>query len=178
MFSRNSTWHQYFRVTLTRIRKELINKPPFVSAVCFLSSINHHFGRAGRLGLRRKWGRRGTSEQISPLPPHPVSYFFALTRGLVPFRVILEIRNNSMKGTEASVLEVCYWNEKLWLSGSRRGLFLKTSFRQNFENFISRAPTIPRVSNGLWGHLRACELRVYFCEHEQWSDMSCEQRAL
>ena len=34
------------------------------------------------------------------------------------------------------------------------------------------------VSNGLCEHLRACEQCVYFCEHEQWSNMFCEQRAL
>ena len=34
------------------------------------------------------------------------------------------------------------------------------------------------VSNGLSEHLRACEQCVYFCEHEQLSNFSCEQRAL
>ena len=33
------------------------------------------------------------------------------------------------------------------------------------------------VSNGLCEHLRACEQCVYFCEHEQLSYFSCEQRA-
>ena len=34
------------------------------------------------------------------------------------------------------------------------------------------------VSNGLCEHLRACEHCVYFCEHEQLSNFSCEQRAV
>ena len=33
------------------------------------------------------------------------------------------------------------------------------------------------VWNGLCEHLRACEQCIYFCEHEQWSNMSCEQQA-
>ena len=37
---------------------------------------------------------------------------------------------------------------------------------------------IEGVSNGLCEHLRACEQCVYFCEHEQLSNFSCEQRAL
>ena len=34
------------------------------------------------------------------------------------------------------------------------------------------------VSNGLCEHLRSCEQCVYFCEHEQWSTLSCEKRVL
>ena len=34
------------------------------------------------------------------------------------------------------------------------------------------------VSNGLCEHLRACEHCVYFCEHEQLLNFSCEQGAL
>ena len=34
------------------------------------------------------------------------------------------------------------------------------------------------VSNGLCDHLQACEQCVDFCEHEQFSKFSCEQRAL
>ena len=33
------------------------------------------------------------------------------------------------------------------------------------------------VSNGHCEHLCPCEQCVYFCEHEQWSVFSCEQRA-
>ena len=34
------------------------------------------------------------------------------------------------------------------------------------------------VSNGLCEHLRVREHCVFFCEHEQWLNLSCEQRAL
>ena len=37
---------------------------------------------------------------------------------------------------------------------------------------------IEGVSNGLCENLRACEQCVYFCELEQLSNFSCEQRAL
>ena len=42
--------------------------------------------------------------------------------------------------------------------------------------FSNAAVKTVRV-NGLCEHLRACEQCVYFCEHEQRSNMSCELRA-
>ena len=37
---------------------------------------------------------------------------------------------------------------------------------------------IKGVSSGLHEHSRACKQCIYFCEQEQWSNLSCEQWAL
>ena len=45
-------------------------------------------------------------------------------------------------------------------------------------SFYEKRSYLIGVSNGLCEHLRACEHCVLFCQHEQWSSLSCEQRAL
>ena len=49
--------------------------------------------------------------------------------------------------------------------------------QQNGYNTRNGYMPVIGISNGLCEHLRACEQCVYFCEHEQSSNMSCDQRA-
>ena len=64
-----------------------------------------------------------------------------------------------------------------FLSQFLRGI--KNEFKTTTYGFLKRQRQLQLlgVSNRLWEYLRACEQCVHFCEHEQWSNLYCEQRA-
>ena len=60
----------------------------------------------------------------------------------------------------------------------RRGIFRKRKGICGLHGLSKTNLVKLGVSNGLCEHSRACEHCVYFCEHEQLLNFSCEQRAL
>jgi len=70
-------------------------------------------------------------------------------------------------------------DDPLWCIFGTQSDFVRGHCTLYFDNNLFKTCLLldKGVSSDLCEHLRACELCVYFCRHELWSNWSCKQQA-